>query len=51
MQHRQRADEYQHGDEQPEGLTAAAAVEPGVFFRGHFHLHMIIVSCVIALFR
>ena len=51
VQHRQRADEHQHGDEQPEGLTAAAAVEPGVFFRGHFHLHMIIVSCVIALFR
>ena len=51
VQHGQHADEHQHRDDQPEGLPTAAAVEPGVFFRGHFYLHMVIVSCVVSLFR
>ena len=51
VQHGQHADEHQHRDDQPEGLPTTAAVEPGVFFRGHFYLHMVIVSCVVSLFR
>ena len=51
VQHGQHADEHQHRDDQPEGLPTAAAVEPGVFFRGHFYLHIVIVSCVVSLFR
>ena len=41
---RYNAHQRQHGDQQAKGLPGAAAVEPGVFFRGHIGFHIVIVS-------
>ena len=41
---RYNAHQCQHSDQQAKSLPGAAAVEPGVFFRGHIGFHIVIVS-------
>ena len=38
--HGDRAHQHQHCHQQAKGLTGTAAVEPGVFFRGHIGFHL-----------